>query len=309
MGDFVIYGAGERGRWCLDFLKWRKMEEKVAAFCDIRSEELKEIGGKKVLPYEKAIELNLPFLISNKDSFIADEILQKIKNDGGRGYLFDEFHKVIEEEQAVFLREWCAYHHVRDNDKWFVDAEREDAVEMFWGENTIFYRCFQELDLQNVIELACGRGRHVSHYKDKAEKITLVDILDENMDICKKRFWDADNITYYHNNGYNLEQLPDETYTSLFTYDSMVHFEMMDVYEYLKDIYRVLQVGAKALFHHSNYHNDYLANFAHAPHARCFMSKELFAYLANRIGFKVLEQEVIDWYGEKGLDCITLVEK
>ena len=28
----------------------------------------------------------------------------------------------------------------------------------------------------------------------------------------------------------------------MFTYDSMVHFEMMDIYEYLKDIYRVLKL-------------------------------------------------------------------
>ncbi len=38
------------------------------------------------------------------------------------------------------------------------------------------------------------------------------------------------------------------------------------------------------------------------------MSKQLFAYLANRAGLTVLEQRVIDW-GKKDLDCITLVEK
>lgn len=114
---------------------------------------------------------------------------------------------------------------------------------------------------------------------------------------------------YYHNNGFNLEKLQDNSYTALFTYDSMVHFEMMDVKEYLQDIYRVLRRGGKALFHHSNYSADYKADFAHAPHARCFMNKDLFAYLANRVGFKILSQEVIDWYGISNLDCITLVEK
>lgn len=39
------------------------------------------------------------------------------------------------------------------------------------------------------------------------------------------------------------------------------------------------------------------------------MSKNIFAYLAYRIGFKILNQEIIDWYGEKQLDCITLLEK
>ena len=65
---------------------------------------------------------------------------------------------------------------------------------MFWGEESVFYRFFRELDLHNVIELACGRGRHVSYYMNKAEMITLVDILEENMVICKERFKDVNSV-------------------------------------------------------------------------------------------------------------------
>lgn len=43
------------------------------------------------------------------------------------------------------------------------------------------------------------------------------------------------------------------------------------------------------------------------------MSKNIFAYLAYKCGFEILEQKVIDWgTGErlvKELDCITLVRK
>lgn len=60
---------------------------------------------------------------------------------------------------------------------------------------------------------------------------------------------------------------------------------------------------------HSNYADDYTVNFAKEYHGRCFMSKNIFAYLAYRIGFKILNQEIVDWYGEKQLDCITLLEK
>ena len=42
-----------------------------------------------------------------------------------------------------------------------------------------------------------------------------------------------DKVQYYRNNGFNLEQLPSEEYTALFSYDAMVHFEMIDIYEYL----------------------------------------------------------------------------
>lgn len=308
-GKFIIYGAGKRGEWCLDFLEWRRMSDKVYVFCDKRSEELKEIKGKRVISYEEALGLEMPFLISCADSQVADEIFEMIRSDGRDVYLFDDFYKVLGEEQAVFLREWCAYHHAKHNDNWFADAEEQAAVDVFWNQDSVFYKYFQKLDLQNVIELACGWGRHVPHYIDKAGEVTLVDILEENMSICRDRFKEYNSITYYKNNGYNLERLSDNSYTSLFTYDSMVHFEMMDVYDYLKDIYRVLKDGSKALFHHSNYTQDYMADFSHSPHARCFMSKELFAYLAVRAGFKILDQKVIDWYDVKNLDCITLLEK
>lgn len=88
----------------------------------------------------------------------------------------------------------------------------------------------------------------------------------------------------------------------------MVHFEMLDIYSYLRDIYRVLIPGGRALIHHSNNSKDYKAAFANAPNGRAFMSKNLFAHLAYKSGFKIISQDVIDW-GIKNLDCITLIEK
>lgn len=94
----------------------------------------------------------------------------------------------------------------------------------------------------------------------------------------------------------------------MFCYDAMVHFEMMDIYEYLKDIYRVLVPGGMVLIHHSNYTADYKASFANTPHGRSFMSKDIFAYLAYRGGFEIISQQVINW-GVKDLDCISLIHK
>jgi ubiquinone/menaquinone biosynthesis C-methylase UbiE len=167
---------------------------------------------------------------------------------------------------------------------------------------------FCQLDLSNVIELACGRGRHVPHYIDKSGEITLVDILDKNINYCKDRFKSEDKIKYYKNNGFDLRELESDCYTALFSYDAMVHFEMMDIYSYLNDIYRVLKNGAKVLIHHSNYGDDYKASFENGPGGRSYMTKDCFAYLAYRAGFEVIEQKVIDW-GVKNLDCITLLAK
>ena len=44
------------------------------------------------------------------------------------------------------------------------------------------------------------------------------------------------------------------------------------------------------------------------PGGRSFMSKKIFAHLAYRNGFEIIDQTVIDWSVPK-LDCITLVRK
>lgn len=309
MSQIIIYGAGKKGKWCLEFLKWRGMEEMVYAFCDEKYAELKEIDGKSVISYEMAKQCNLPIVIAIAKENCRQEIYDKMKKDGKEVYTYDEMHVVLGEEKLTFLREWCGYHHDKNNNKYFDDAEKQDSLNVFWNDNSPFYCYFRELDLSNIIELACGRGRHVQKYLDDAEKITLVDIVENNIKYCKERYKDNEKITYYCNNGYNLEKLPDETYTALFTYDAIVHFELIDIYEYLKDIYRVLKPEAKALFHHSNYSADYKVDFTKNKNGRSFMSKDIFAYLANRAGFSIVDQKVIDWYGEKSLDCITLLQK
>lgn len=61
MKQFIIYGAGKRGKWCLDFLKWRKMEDRVYAFCDKNYESLDKVDGKEVLSYETVREKDCQF--------------------------------------------------------------------------------------------------------------------------------------------------------------------------------------------------------------------------------------------------------
>lgn len=307
--QIIIYGAGCRGKWVYNFLKWRGIENVVFCFSDQKYEEIQVYCEKEVLSLNNALKYNMPFLIAIDNKTVSNEIKKSIEEQNRKAFLVDELYKVLNEEQHVFLREWCAYHHAKQNDHWFEIAEEKEAVDMFWGEDSVFLKEFEHLDLTNVIEIACGWGRHVGHYVDKSEKVTLVDILEENMFICKERFKDKNNIIYYKNNGFNLEELESELYTAVFSYDSMVHFELFDVYEYLKDIYRVLKKGGKALLHHSNYSKDYKADFKNAPHARCFMDKQVFAYMANRIGFHVVDQYVIDWYGVKDLDCLSVLEK
>ena len=90
----------------------------------------------------------------------------------------------------------------------------------------------------------------------------------------------------------------------------MVHFELIDIYNYLRESYRVLKPGSYALFHHSNDSSNYKNWFGDATnnHGRSFMDKNIFAYLAYRCGFEVIAQDIISWLQED-LDCLTLLYK
>lgn len=305
MNKIVLYGVGKRGKGIYDFLISKGLEDYIYAFCDEQASSIVSYKGKRVYLPEQLVGEDIIFVLTISNKEIREQIKEKL--NGKKIIEFSDLATMFNMDRVSFNRDFVTFYHVDYMDDYFDKAE--SSLDVFWNEKSDFKKLFDKLDLTNVIELACGRGRHVQKYIDKAEKITLVDILQKNIDFCRERFAESNKVFYYKNDGYDLHELKSDEYTALFTYDSMVHFELIDIYYYLKDIYRVLKHGGRALFHHSNNCNDYKAGMATVAQGRSFMSKEIFAYLAYRTGFEIIDQRVIDWYGEHKLDCITLVEK
>lgn len=301
----ILYGAGKKGRSIYNFLKSQGLEGHIYGFCDKNAKEIGIIDNKNVWQSEELKEKDLVYCITIEDRKEREEIRKSLNNK--QCIEFGDLANIFHLDKIKFNREFCAFYHLESMEDYFQSAET--TLEVFWDPTSIFYKMFQKLDVTSIVELACGRGRHIPQIIDKAENIMLVDILEKNIDICKKRFGKYNNIKYYKNSGRDLKKLDSNAYTSLYSYDAMVHFELIDIYFYLLEIYRVLSPGGKALLHHSNYHADYKAGFSTAPQGRSFMSKKCFAYLSYRVGFNVLEQQTIDWGTDKKLDCVTLIKK
>lgn len=304
----VLYGTGTGGQYLYGLLS-KKEGLQVACFCDGAEEKQAEFfEGKKVIsPQQLLSEYAADIVVLTPMHEVYQEEMKGFLQDNhfqGAVYTLQDF---LEKDVAT-NRDFCAYMH-KGMQKYFESAERESSLDVFWKAESPFLALFERLDLTNVVELACGRGRHVPKYQKRSGHITLVDILDENMEYCRQRFQqEQGKFSFYKNNGYDLQALADETYTSLFTYDAMVHFEALDVYSYIKETYRILQRGGYALFHHSNNDADYWASFSTAPHGRAFMSMQLFAYFAYKAGFEIVTQRSLDW-GIKDLDGLTLLRK
>lgn len=192
--------------------------------------------------------------------------------------------------------------------------QAEQSLSPFWDKDSIFYKHFSTLDVSNVVELACGHGRHVPQYINKSNSVSLVDVNVENIDFCKNRFIEySDKINYYVNQGNDFSEIKDNLITAVFSYDAMVHFDILAIGNYLKESYRILVPGGKCLFHHSNYTKSPLNFYQHNPHWRNFMSADIFANIATIAGLKIISQDIIGWgVGNQrffNIDCLSLLEK
>ncbi len=316
MKKIILCGMGNRCKDIYPFIKYMTNKVQNITVCggvDINC-SIKDLDGLPVWSPEildKDDEDETIYFITVESPEIIKFYKEKLN---GKNYVIyknkQSLARVLDLDVTEINREFCAYDHIKGMDEYFVMAEEQCAIEVFWSEKSLFKQLFDKLEDDNIIELACGRGRHVSHYIEHAGHVTLVDILQKNIEICKDRFKDYNKISYYKNTGFNLCDLPSGNYSALFCYDAMVHFELLDISDYLKDIYRVLRGGGKALLHHSNCDAFYDVSYGNSVHGRTFMNYKIFAYLALQAGFQVLKQEIINWGGNAvQIDCISLIEK
>jgi ubiquinone/menaquinone biosynthesis C-methylase UbiE len=192
-------------------------------------------------------------------------------------------------------------------------SDAEEWTWLFWAEDGAFMPMFRQLDLAHLLELACGHGRHseriLSRFEAQLESFTIMDILESNIQICRDRLASQPKLRTLVNDGVSFRPLDANSLTAIFCYDAMVHFDKEVVKSYLKECERVLLPGGKALLHHSNYSAQPDSHFGTNPHARAFMSAELFAEYTRAANLEVVEQKGVPWGGEAGLDCISLVLK
>lgn len=184
-------------------------------------------------------------------------------------------------------------------------SQAEPYMEAQW-ENLVL-PFIKDCDFSSVLDLAAGHGRNSVFLAELAGRITLMDIQAGNIEFCKRRFSENQNMAFHVSSGYDMRPLEDSSITLIYCFDSMVHFDSDVIRSYLRDARRVLRPGGRGFFHHSNYTggHDWRAN----PAGRSFMSKELFAHYALKEGIRIVRQRVIPWAGNPTGDCLSLVER
>lgn len=198
---------------------------------------------------------------------------------------------------------------------YYEEVEAGDRLGLFWGVRSVFHPLFEQLDLDDVVEIACGHGRHAAQIIDKVGSLTLVDINRSNIDACQVRFRAKPRVRYVVNSGSDLSALQSGAYSAVYSYDSMVHFEASDVIAYVGEIARVLRPGGRALLHYSNTQNNPQGTYADDPRWRAFFSEPMMRHFGSRVGLMPIASQVISWppppivTGTADADAVTLFEK
>ena len=184
-------------------------------------------------------------------------------------------------------------------------AKAELHMQRMW--DGAIHPFIQGVDFTSTLDLAAGHGRNSALLLRHASRLTVMDIQPGNVDVCRGRFGDRQDISYVANNGYDFEPVANDSISFVYCFDAMVHFESDVVRSYLRDAQRILVPGGFGFFHHSNFVGG--DNWKTNPGSRNFMSREFFAHYSRKEGLEVVKQQVINWGQHLNLDCFTLIAK
>lgn len=146
----------------------------VAGFCDSNKREQDIIvGNKQYSIYPIGV------ISKNKEQYsviitIADyneikKIERRLKNLRIEVCTVKQILEVSEEDAIARNRKYIADFHTDEMENYYQGGESEEALQVFWGAGSEFRKMFSLLDISNVVELACGHGRHVPYYLDNSD--------------------------------------------------------------------------------------------------------------------------------------------
>lgn len=160
---------------------------------------------------------------------------------------------------------------------------------------------------KSVLEIGPGGGRWTEVLQKIAKHLIVVDLTNQSIEICRKRFANCANMQFYVNDGSNLDFIPDEALDFIWSFDVFVHISPRDIDQYLVGMSRILRKGGRGLIHHAKeggLHGGW----------RSRMTAELFSGLLAKHNLTLIAQ--FDSWGEDGHfdvrfhhDTISVFEK
>jgi SAM-dependent methyltransferase len=186
-------------------------------------------------------------------------------------------------------RYWAAYDWSERGEEWNASPEWkgaliDDVLAKWIGEGVA------------VLEIGPGAGRWSQTLSERASRLTLVDVSEGPLELCRERFAGDERIRYVLSCGSDLPGVEDASIDAVWSFDVFVHVAPTDQAAYLQEIARVLAPGGLAVIHHADGRNR--GQLPSRAGWRSPMSRGLFAALAAERGLRVESQ--FDSWGPDG---------
>lgn len=221
------------------------------------------------------------------------------------------------------LQEWDQrYEWAQQGDEW---SSTWGGAEAQWF-GAIFPRIHAFLPARRVLEIAPGFGRWTHFLKGHCEHLTVVDMSENCINTCRRRFASDSHISYHVNDGKSLAMIEDNSTDFVFSFDSLVHAEADVIEIYLRQLASKLTQNGVGFIHHSNigeYQQDFTRMAKIPPrlrpalttmgyvfdhkHWRAFsMTAGLLERYCDQHGLQCLGQELVNWGGKRLIDCFSV---
>jgi SAM-dependent methyltransferase len=186
-----------------------------------------------------------------------------------------------------------------------------------------------------VLEIAPGYGRWSRFLIGCSDQYIGVDLNNNCISACQKRFAHAKNATFYANDGKSLAMVQDDSIDFAFSFDSLVHVEMDVIEAYFRELSRKLSSNGVAFIHHSNLGASSMItlNLLRAlqklsrtrPVAKALLRKvglvdwdhwrapsvsaKSVVDVSRAAGLNCVGQEIINWANATMTDCISVLTR
>ncbi len=167
-----------------------------------------------------------------------------------------------------------------------------------------------------LLEIGPGGGRFTELLLPKCRRLIAIDTSPAMLELLRERFGADAPIEYQLGDGLGLAGVASSSVDAAFSYGVFVHLQHWDIYNYLRELQRVLKPAGKAIIQHSNTFSELgwhvfgnevpkQLNRHKLPFTFTLNSPEIMRELARRAGLEPVEA-VTDVVRR---DCITLLRK
>lgn len=212
-------------------------------------------------------------------------------------------------------------------------SQRGDEWSKWWGDTPAFWfsavlpRIHAMVPTGTILEIAPGYGRWTQYLHGLCERLMLVDLAENCIENCRRRFAEVSHIKYHVNDGRSLDMIEDASLDFVFSFDSLVHAGSDVLGSYLAQLATKLKPDGVGFIHHSNAgalkpFNALSRRIPAQLYGRLMrrgiavnltawrdesMTAALFRAQCEEAGMRAVSQELVSWeFGGYMIDCFSV---